>query len=82
MPHLVTVVEVTDAVIELIASDFGVSILSRWAVQSAIKNKTVSAISLGKEKLHLDWSALIRESEAASSAARLVSRRLAEWFTV
>lgn len=82
VPHLVTVVEVTDAVIELIASDFGVSILSRWAVQSAIKNKTVSAVSLGKEKLHLDWSALIRESEAASSAARVVSKRLAEWFSV
>ncbi|MCZ2721579.1 LysR substrate-binding domain-containing protein [Marinomonas sp. 15G1-11] len=80
VPHLVTVVEVTDAIIELIAAGFGVSILSRWAVQSAIKNGSVSAVSVGKEKLDLNWSALIRESEPASSAARVVSRRLAEWF--
>lgn len=80
VPHLVTVIEVTDAVIELIASNFGVSILSRWAVQSAIKNNTVTAVSLGEEKLTLDWSALIRESEAPNCAARTVARRLAEWF--
>lgn len=80
VPHLVTVIEVTDAVIELIASNFGVSILSRWAVQSAIKHKTVTAVSLGKERLTLDWSALVRESEPANSATRVVTRRLAEWF--
>ncbi|MFT2110090.1 LysR family transcriptional regulator [Marinomonas sp. 2405UD68-3] len=80
VPHLVTVVEVTDAIVELIAAGFGISILSRWAVQSAIKHGTVTAVSVGKEKLDLDWSALIRESETSSSASRIVSRRLAEWF--
>ncbi|MEH6648885.1 MAG: LysR substrate-binding domain-containing protein [Motiliproteus sp.] len=80
VPHLVTVVEVTDAIVELIASGFGVSILSRWAVQSAIYNERISAIRLGEIKLDLGWSALVRESETAPSAARVVSRRLAEWF--
>ncbi len=80
VPHLVTVVEVTDAIIELIAAGFGLSILSRWAVQSAIKQSTVTAVSVGETQLDLNWSALIRESENTSSAARVVSRRLTEWF--
>lgn len=80
VPHLVTVVEVTDAIVELIAAGFGISILSRWAVQSAIKNGSISAVSVGKTKLDLGWSALVRESEQKASAARIVSRRLAEWF--
>ncbi|WED25610.1 LysR substrate-binding domain-containing protein [Vibrio sp. DW001] len=80
VPYLVTVVEVTDAIIELIAAGFGVSILSRWAVQSAIKNGSVSAVTLGKSTLTLGWSALVRESEPTPAAARVVSSRLAEWF--
>ncbi|WP_417223554.1 LysR family transcriptional regulator [Amphritea sp.] len=81
VPHLVTVVEVTDAIIELIAAGFGVSILSRWAVQSAIKNGSVTAIGLGEEGLDLGWSALVRASELTPSAARTVSARLAQWFS-
>ncbi|SON51936.1 LysR family transcriptional regulator [Vibrio tapetis] len=80
VPYLVTVVEVTDAIVELVASGFGVSILSQWAVQSAINSGKVMSASLGKEKLTLDWSALVRESETERSAARVVSDRLAQWF--
>ncbi len=80
VPHLVTVVEVTDAIIELIAAGFGVSILSRWAVHSAIKNESVAVIQVGKDGLDLGWSALVRESEPPQSAARTLSNQLAEWF--
>ncbi len=82
VPHLVTVVEVTDAIVELIAAGFGISILSRWAVQSAIKNGSIAAVSVGETTLDLGWSALVRKSEQKASAARTVSRRLAEWFEV
>ncbi|MGF1720832.1 LysR substrate-binding domain-containing protein [Vibrio kyushuensis] len=80
VPYLVTVVEVTDAIIELIAAGFGVSILSKWAVQSAINNGSVTAVPLGETKLDLGWSALLRESESPNAAARVVSARLVEWF--
>lgn len=79
-PHLVTIVEVTDAIVELIAAGFGVSILSRWAMQSAIKNENVSVTQVGKDSLDLGWSALVRESEPSGSAARTLSKRLSEWF--
>ncbi|NQZ32395.1 MAG: LysR family transcriptional regulator [Oceanospirillaceae bacterium] len=80
VPHLVTVVEVTDAIVELIASGFGVSILSKWAVQSAIKNNSVAVMKVSAESLDLEWSALIRTSEPSSSTARILSARLAQWF--
>jgi LysR family transcriptional regulator for metE and metH len=80
VPHLMTIVEVTDAIIELIAAGFGISILSKWAVQSAINNKSIAVVSVGADQLDLAWSALVRESEPPSAAARIVSRRLAEWF--
>jgi len=80
VPHLVTVVEVTDAIVELIAAGFGVSILSKWAVQSALKNNNVCVVPVSKDSLELDWSALVRQSEPAQSAARILSERLAQWF--
>jgi len=80
VPHLVTVVEVTDAIVELITAGFGVSILSKWAIQGAIKNESVSVVRLGESPLDLDWSALVRNSEATNSAARGLSTRLAQWF--
>jgi len=63
-----------------IAAGFGISILSKWAVQSAINNKSIAVVSVGADQLDLAWSALVRESEPPSAAARIVSRRLAEWF--
>ena len=80
VPHLVTVVEVTDAIVELIASGFGVSILSQWAVQSAINSNKVAVMKVSASGLDLDWSALLRNSEPTGSAARVLSVRLAQWF--
>lgn len=80
VPHLVTVVEVTDAIVELIASGFGVSILSKWAVHTAINNKSVAVMKVSAQSLDLDWSALVRHSEPEDSEARVLSKRLAQWF--
>ena len=80
VPHLVTVVEVTDAIVELIASGFGVSILSQWAVQSAINSNIVAVMKVSASGLDLDWSALLRNSEPTGSAARVLAVRLAQWF--
>ncbi|MDO6563286.1 LysR substrate-binding domain-containing protein [Amphritea sp. 1_MG-2023] len=80
VPHLVTVVEVTEAIIELIAAGFGVSILSKWAAQSAISSGSIVPVRVSEAGLDLAWSALMREAEPASSEVRIVSQRLAEWF--
>jgi len=80
VPHLVTVVEVTDAIIELISSGFGVSILSRWAVGSALKGGKIAALPLGKQGLSLDWYALVRASDATQSHSAKLAQLMAAWY--
>ena len=80
VPHLVIVVEVTDAIIELVASGFGVSILSRWAVSSAYNSGKIAVIPLGEKGLSLDWSALVRESDATQSHPARLAKLMAAWY--
>lgn len=79
-PRLMKLVEMPDAIIELINANLGTSILSRWANASAINNGKVMAISLGKQGLSLQWSCLTRGNENNQSAAKQVQRCLQHWF--
>jgi len=81
LPQRINYIEMTDAIVELIASGFGVSILSKWAMSSALRSKRVDVVPLGPDGLALEWSALVRESEPDSSAARNVADLLVEWYT-
>ena len=51
MPKFVKVIEMTDAIIELIASGFGVGILSRWALEPALENNRVVALRVSPDGL-------------------------------
>lgn len=80
IPQQVEVVEMTDAIIELISAGLGVSILSKWAIDAALKSKRVSCTQLGKQGLDLAWSALTRESEKKNSATKQTAHLLARWY--
>lgn len=80
IPQQMEVVEMTDAIIELISAGLGMSILSKWAVDAALKSHRISCTQLGEQGLDLAWSALIRESEKKNSAATQVARMLALWY--
>ncbi len=79
IPLQVKVIEMSDAIIELIASGFGVSILSRWAVSSALESGRVEAVQVGRQGLDLGWSSLTRQSGKELSAAGTLQKLLAEW---
>lgn len=79
-PRYVQVVEMTDAIVELIATGFGVSILSRWALATALDACRVCASQVGEQGLDLHWSILMRESEVDGSAARVLADTLHQWF--
>ncbi|WP_271274074.1 LysR family transcriptional regulator [Aliamphritea hakodatensis] len=79
VPGRLSVVEVTDAIVELIAAGFGVSILSRWAVSEALSRGRVVAVTPGKG-LSLQWSALVRRNEKSSSEVRQLAGMLQTWF--
>jgi LysR family transcriptional regulator for metE and metH len=80
IPQQIEVVEMTDAIIELISAGLGMSILSKWAVAAALNSQRVSCTQVGKQGLDLVWSALFRESEKKNSASKQVASLLARWY--
>jgi len=82
IPQQVEVVEMTDAIIELISAGLGVSILSKWAVNAALQSQRVSSTQLGKQGIDLAWSALTRESEKKNSASKQLTKLLARWYKI
>jgi len=66
-PRLVTVVERTSAITELVAAGAGVSILSRWALEPAVSVGRIAAVRCGSDGLDITWSAFARTDEPADS---------------
>ena len=79
-PRLMKLVEMPDAIIELINANLGTSILSRWANQNAIKSGKVVAVPLGNKGLSLQWSCLTRSNESSQAPVKQVEQLLKAWF--
>ncbi|MFT5115913.1 MAG: LysR family transcriptional regulator for metE and metH [Parasphingorhabdus sp.] len=79
-PKFVKVVEMTDAIIELVATGFGIAILARWALEPALKTGRVVALRVGSDGLDINWAALIRESEPQLSPTRSLADLLSAWY--
>jgi LysR family transcriptional regulator for metE and metH len=79
-PQYVQVVEWTDAIVELVVAGFGVSILSRWALQRSIGQGIISVTALGSNGLPLQWSILNRVSDRKREPVRLLKQQLLSWF--
>ena len=77
-PRLVTVVEQTSAITELVAAGAGVSILSRWALEPAVSLGRVVPIKCGHDGLGITWSAFCRAEDPDDAPARRVATLLAE----
>ncbi len=80
-PQIVTVVQQTSAITELVAAGLGVSILSRWALGPAIDAGRVVPIRCGDGGLPLAWHAALRVADGDNSAARRIADQLGEHLT-
>ncbi len=80
-PRVVTVVPQTNAITELVAAGAGVSILSRWALRSALDAGRLEAIRCGPDGLTIGWNIVLRATEPSGSPARRVADHLIESFT-
>ena len=69
-----------EAICELVKGGFGVSILSRWALQQHFEAGSLRATRLGKEGLEIIWKAVLRNSADESAPERTLARALARWF--
>jgi LysR family transcriptional regulator for metE and metH len=80
-PAVVTVVQQTNAIVELVAAGAGVSILSRWALTPSITTGRVVAVRCGAEGLSLPWNALVRNAEPDTSPVHAIATHLAAHLT-
>ncbi len=79
-PRFIQVVEWPDAIVELVAAGFGVSILSRWALQRSIEQGVIQATQVGSEGLPINWSLLYRKNDSQREPLVLLKKMLFDWF--
>lgn len=63
-------VGLTEAVIEMVRVNYGVSVLSRWALGAAIDQPDLTLVRITRGGLSLRWYAAMRKSHPKGSAAR------------
>lgn len=76
----IQMVEMTDAIVELIAVNLGVSILSRWALSRPLSQGLVVAVPVTRNGLPLTWYVVGRKSDARNAAIRSMKAALLRWF--
>jgi LysR family transcriptional regulator for metE and metH len=82
-PHRISVIELPEAIVDLVRAGFGVSALSRWAVSPELADGTLAARPLAIDArqaagVELDWWAVLRTAdfEEAEGAVRAVALAL------
>ena len=73
-PSWVETVELPEAIIDMVAAGMGTSVLSRWAVQKAIKQGRITASQVGHDGIVIPWHAFTRPDDTgAHSIADLLA---------
>ena len=62
-PSQITRLQLTEAIIELVAAGLGVAILARWAVGPALRAGVVQAVRIGKRGVRRTWFAAARSAD-------------------
>ena len=79
-PRTITVLEQTGAIAEMIAADFGVSILSKWAMSPWLDSGRLVAVRCGRSGMDLEWSALTRVETDDDAPERQVADAIVDWL--
>jgi LysR family transcriptional regulator for metE and metH len=72
-------VELTEAIVELVAGGFGISILSRWAVSHYLRSGALASARITRKGLYVDWYAATRKSEPDDGPAWRMATALRYW---
>lgn len=81
-PRWASVVELPEAIIELVAAGQGTSVLARWAIQPAVDARRVTTVRIGRAGMKLAWYAAIRKDDAGNGPIAETARHLSEWCAV
>jgi LysR family transcriptional regulator for metE and metH len=66
-PKQITRLQLTEAIIELVAADLGIAVMANWAVAPAVRARTVRALRLGKKGVSRTWYAATRGTDVTPS---------------
>lgn len=66
------------AVLELVRSGLGVTIMPRWAVEPYLQGQGLVTVPLGPDLVAIDWNLMFRRKEAVGSAVRKASALIEE----
>ncbi len=72
-------VELTEAIVGLVIGGFGISILSRWAVEHYLRAGALRAARVTRKGLHVNWYAATRISETDDGGAWRMALALRDW---
>ena len=79
-PRQLTRVQLTEAIVELVKANLGVSVLARWAVAPQLRERSLVGIPLTARGFHRRWWAVTRPHETApayqQSLLELLGRHL------
>lgn len=79
-PKWATTVELPEAIIELVASDLGTSVLSNWALQTALSEGRIVGAAVTHEGISIPWRAVIRnEDKSEDDPINQVAMLMSEW---
>lgn len=80
-PNWTETIELPEAIVELVASGLGTSVLAGWAVRRAVERGRVVAARVGRDGLSVPWFAVVRPKTRKDHPARQVAGLLATWCT-
>lgn len=63
VPRRLTHIQLTEAIIELVAAGLGVTSLARWAIAPWLRSGAVKAVRITREGLFRTWSAAVRAAD-------------------
>lgn len=78
-PNWTETIELPEAIVELVASGLGTSVLAGWAVRHAIESKRIVGARIGRKGLSISWYAAVRPETDDIEAPRQVASLLSEW---
>lgn len=81
-PRWTAMVEMPEAIVELVAAGQGSSVLAGWAVRPAINAGRIIGARVGKDGIEVSWGALMRSEDNDTGAIIEVAQTLAKWSEI
>ena len=72
-------VELVEAIVDLVKAGFGVSVLTRWAMEPHLNAGTLASSRLTRDGVFVGWGAVLRDSDGPGSPAHDFASALAGW---